>query len=627
VTFDLLRRDPSVQALPKWLLIAPLAASVLEGVRTLVFGMRLWRSGGEGTPLPADLFLLSFILWLPIALFLLLGRTGRRCTRFDLGMPLSARRLWSVHLIAVTLSSLAVLVATSAIVRLRDRLVGVMFDEAIVPPSNLLDLALPLAAGVVLAIVILQGRDRTVYTTSARRGSAAFAVATLVALYGLVVALAWLPPAVGLIPVALAVVLGLHFHRSLPAAFTTVPLEAQDGSAAIDVGSGAAWSSARPRGGFAERLRRNLSIFHILSRGVAPGQLIEMPALLAFGYPFIVLWGVLVSGVVFSEDFRSWMLFLTAYLLYAFLPAPMVQLYALDSLPISRRRLFAFIVLPLLILMSLGYGAGWTFGRLLKEPEPQVQFQETVSESLVPPYPFEPAMVRVPVEHCRFAWDGNPPENGSPWGESHPAWTIPLFRGSTAVLYSPFSTSEGSSPEFVALQISRAVEAVYGRSLDPSEIMSRYLEVDDRGGVVPSEAGGLTLLSDYPELTAPREVSAFPVFMLITTVLYLFTASLCLRSYRVTVPHGRRMVIFFALGGWLFAMHLALTALFVTRVVRETVVSGLLTIFVDRLTEFLPGGTFAVWVVCALLSWAAYRIAESEFERVEAPVPRGKPDA
>ena len=61
--------------------------------------------------------------------------------------------------------------------------------------------------------------------------------------------------------------------------------------------------------------------------------------------------------------------------------------------------------------------------------------------------------------------------------------------------------------------------------------------------------------------------------------------------------------------------------------VRETVVSGLLTIFVDRLTGFLPGGTFALWIVCALLAWAAYRIAESGFERVEAPVPRGKPDA
>jgi len=157
--------------------------------------------------------------------------------------------------------------------------------------------------------------------------------------------------------------------------------------------------------------------------------------------------------------------------------------------------------------------------------------------------------------------------------------------------------------------------------------MSRYLEVDDQGGVVPSKAGGITLLHDYPDLIAPRRVSAFPVFMLLTAVLYLFTSSLYMRSYRATVSHGRRMVIFFALGGWLFVMHLILTALFITRVVRELVVSGMLTIFVKRTTDFLPGGTFAVWIVCALLFWAAYRIAESEFERVEAPVPRGKPEA
>jgi hypothetical protein len=515
------------------------------------------------------------------------------------------------------------------IVRLRDHLVGVMFGKAIVPPSNVLGLALPFVAGVVLAIVVLQGRDRSVYTTSARRGNAGFAVATLVALYGLVAALAWLPPAVGLIPLVVAPFLGLRFRRSLPAAFTLIPLEAQDGRAAIDVdaGAAAAWAPSRPRGGFVESLRRNLSILHVLSRGIAPGQLIEIPALLAFGYPFIVLWGVLVSGVAFSENFRYWMLFLTAYLLYAFLPAPMVQLYAFDSLPISRRRLFAFIVLPVLLLMSLGYGAGWTARWLRGEPAPRVKFQEAVSESLVPPYPFQPAMVRVPVEYCRVAWDGMPPETGSSWGESHPAWTIPLFKGSTAVLYSPFSTPEGSSPEFVALQISRAVEAIYGRSVAPSEIMSRYLEVDDRGIVVPSKAGGLTLLHDYPDLTESRRVSDFPIFMLLTTVLYLFTSSLYLRSYRATVPHGRRMVIFFVLGGWLFAMHVALTGLFITRVVRETVFSGLLTIFAQRMTDFLPGGSFAVWIVCALLFWAAYRIAESEFDRVEAPVPRGKPDA
>jgi hypothetical protein len=87
------------------------------------------------------------------------------------------------------------------------------------------------------------------------------------------------------------------------------------------------------------------------------------------------------------------------------------------------------------------------------------------------------------------------------------------------------------------------------------------------------------------------------------------------------------LVIFFVLLGWLFAMHLALTLLFITRVVRELVFSGLPTIFTKRMTDILPGGILAVWIVCAVLIWAAYRIAESEFERVEAPVPRGKPDA
>jgi hypothetical protein len=629
VTFDLLRRDPSIQALPKWMLIAPLAASVLEGTRTMIFGWLVWRGGPVETTPPGDLLVLIFILWLPIALFLLFGRTGQRCTTFDLGMPLSARRLSNAHLLAVTLASLAVLVATAVIVRLRDGLVAVILDDAPIPPSNLLSLSMPLVATVVLAVVLLQGRDPSLQTTSARRGNARFAVTTVVALYGLVVALAWLPAAVTLVPLVVAVVLALRFRRSVPEAFAVVPREAQDVAATPDAAAGPAddWTPSRPRGSLLDRFRRNLSIVHVLSRGIGPGQLIEIPALLAFGYPFIAIWGVMISGMIFSESFWCWMLILTAYLLFAFLPAPMMQLYVFDPLPVSRRRLFACIVLPVLLLLSLGHGAGWIAGRLLDEPAPRVKFQEAVSESLVPPYPLQPAMVRVPVEHCRIAWNGRPPDNDSPWGESHPPWTIPLIRGGNAVLYSPFSTPEGSSPEFVALQISRAVETVYGRSVPPSEIMARYLEVDDGGTVVPSKAGGLTLRHDYPDLVEPRRVTSFPLYMLLTTVLYLFTSCVYLRSCRVTVSHRRRLVLFFALLGSMFALHLALTALFLTRVVRETVVSGLLKIFAKWLTEVLPGGTVGVWIVCALLFWGTYRTAESEFERIEAPLPARSPEA
>jgi hypothetical protein len=622
VTLDLLRRDPVVQALPKWLLLVPLAASVLEGVRTMAFGWRVFRSGPMETMPPGDQLFLIFILWLPVSLFLLFGRTGQRCTTFDLGMPLSARKLWNVHLLAVTLASLAVLASAVLIVRARDGLIAALFEGAPVPPSDLPALALPLVASLVLGIVLLQGRDRSLQTTSARRGNARFAVATVVALYVLVVVLDSLPPLAAMVPLAAAIALGLQFRRTLPEAFTVAPREAQDG-AAVDADGAAAetWAPSRARGSFGERLGRNLTIFHVLSRGIAPGQLIAIPALLAFGYPFILFWGVLVSGAAFSESFRNWMLVLTAYLLFAFLPAPMAQLYVFDPLPVSRRRLFALIVLPVVGLLSLGYAAGWATGRLFDARQERVAFQEAVSESLVPPYPLKTPAVRVPVEHCLIAWNGRPPAVGSPWGESHPPWSMPLRKGGTAVLYSPFSAPEGSSIGFVALQISRAVEAVYGASVPPSEIESRYLEVDERGIVVPVKAGGLPLLHDYPDLVEPRRVTSFPIFMLFTAALYLLTSCIYLRLYRATVTNRRRLVIFFVLSGALFALHLALMALFVMRVVRELIFSGLMTIFSRWLTDLLPGGAIAVWVLCALLFWGIYRVAESEFERVEVPVP------
>jgi hypothetical protein len=44
--------------------------------------------------------------------------------------------------------------------------------------------------------------------------------------------------------------------------------------------------------------------------------------------------------------------------------------------------------------------------------------------------------------------------------------------------------------------------------------------------------------------------------------------------------------------------------------------------FIRVLGEALPGGSIAVWVICALLFLAAYRLIEKQFKRIEMPVER-----
>ena len=124
----LLRRDPAVRALPRWLFVGALFASVMEGLRTfLTLGAA--RDGVE-----IETFaLLLLALWLPLAVYLAFGGIGVRCTRFDMALPVTARRLWLAHLVGVTLSAIAVLATAAGVVRLHDWFVGSLPGNPPVP--------------------------------------------------------------------------------------------------------------------------------------------------------------------------------------------------------------------------------------------------------------------------------------------------------------------------------------------------------------------------------------------------------------------------------------------------------------------------------------------------------------
>jgi len=70
--------------------------------------------------------------------------------------------------------------------------------------------------------------------------------------------------------------------------------------------------------------------------------------------------------------------------------------------------------------------------------------------------------VEVPREFWEIAWDGEPPEVTSPWGESYRPVGRSIYPGSRAVVYLPFETISEHSSRFLALQANRAVGAVHG---------------------------------------------------------------------------------------------------------------------------------------------------------------------
>jgi hypothetical protein len=346
-----------------------------------------------------------------------------------------------------------------------------------------------------------------------------------------------------------------------------------------------------------------------------------------FLFPLYVGWGLLISGLPAAWRYADLPQFsyviLTGYLLLSFLPAQMRRLPVIDAWPVSRRRLFAFLMLPPLLALAAGLGSGRIGALLLEKSRPQILYQQKES-AFFPPYPWKTPLIRVPAQYCGIAWDGRPPELTSPWGESRPAWSHPLYRGSRIVVYAPFSTSEVGSPRFVALQISRAIQAIYGKSVPWEEVLSRYLETEGDGGV-RLKGGELALLADYPDLEPQGDIPLFPLLLLMSATVWLIMAGVFLRSCRAHVTDAGRVRTFAVLAAFAIATTMAQLGVMVAGLLRPDAGAAFLRILLLRYAAAAPGGEWILWIVCFLWLSVLYGLVQNRFDRIEVlpgrPVP------
>jgi len=620
VTLELFRRDAALRSLPLWIVAGALCASAVEGVRTLV---AFAAARGKFSDSP-DAFLLLVIFWLPIAAYLTFGRTNQRCSRFDLTMPVPARRLFWIHIAAVTFSGLVLLLVMAGVVRLRDGLIARFIDSAVVPPSDLASLALPLFAGLVLAVALLQTSEPELYRIPTSKGYLLLSLLGSASLLGLYVALIALPNVFALIPIALAGIIGWRGSRRVPDGFKLIPRQPEttaDAAYPDATTSGTGWAdtTARTRGGFLGRLVVLATALGVLSRGVAPGALWKVSANLV-QVPMMFFWGLVVAGAIFGgRDVWVFFVVITVYLLLAFLAGPMTQLHLLDPLPISRRHTFGLLVLPGFLALAAGYGVGVLLTQPDSQGAPAIELTANRS-NLAPHYRLDFPMVRVPVESLAVSRGGAPPILEAPWGETHEAWSVPLARGTRAVLYSPYSTPAGSSPEFVAFQLGRAIHEVYGASLSPDEIARRFLDLDASGGVVWKGESFSAWVAE--EGLRPRpDGPLFPLLFTTIGVLWLITAWIYMWSFRVTFSDSSRKWVYFGLLGVLLALHIMQTIGVIGTVTRPWIAVGVPRMFVQRLAEVLPGGVPAVWVAGIVIFGIVYVLVRRRFERIEVSTP------
>ncbi len=579
-----IRRDDALRRLPLWL-------SACAAVALLLSGLFAYRAVGGPAPGPPAL---TAVLWCAVVPFLAFGLTCRRCGAFDLALPLSARRLWLAHVAAVLLAG-ALILAVSAALAVALSSVAVRLVGSGEPGLDLWRLAIHLAVGLGLAVAVLESWRPASAEISIDRGRALFTAASLGGILALLWLLSDLPLIWALAPLGLAVALGLRTYRSLPAAFTLVPFEA----APRAPGRRAAWPAANRRTGW----RRGL----ILVNWVAGGPVAWL------AYTLIFFAGMLVADLLRAltgePDMTVQNLLTAIYMLLTFSGLMAARLPHFDALPISRRWLFAALVVPCLAALTLGYGAGRIATAIIEEPRDLVGLASW----------HEGYYVRVPARYLEVAWDGRTPAIGAPWGESLEPMLFPLVRGGRAGLYSPFPVSAGSSPELFAFHIRRAVETVYGRSIPESEILERYLELDDDGRVMP-QGDGLTLLADHPGLEPRDRGPTFPVVLTLVAVSWLLLFSIVLRACRAGLDDRARLRVYWGLVALLFVVMTSQIILAVADVFEPWVARGLLEIAIRHLGESWQA-TAVAWLVGGLAVGCAYRVARATFERIELPAP------
>jgi hypothetical protein len=289
------------------------------------------------------------------------------------------------------------------------------------------------------------------------------------------------------------------------------------------------------------------------------------------------------------------------------------RLHALDPLPVSRRRVFACAVLPGLLVASLGYLGTMALRQGWEQRTALVDYRRHPVTGDVD--------VRVPLAFREIGWDGEPSPVEEPyvppWEEPLYPWSARLYKGFSAVLHSPYHVPEGSPPETVAAQLSRAVEAVYGAPIPADEIQRRYL-VTKPDGSTAVQPSGLTLREDYG-LKPTLWLRIAPLGALFVGLPWLLYLALTVRGGYIRAAADRRPWAPLLLAGLLALWFMGSLWSYNAGYTAAWKLAALAHILLRKLSLVLPGGPLAWWGITIVLYGGAYLLAQARFERIEAP--------
>jgi hypothetical protein len=581
------------------------------------------------------------ILWFVIVLVLFATHIYQRSGRLLMTLPVPARKAWIAHNLGILTGELLFVVLLALIVAVRFP-GGSRITFA---PGTIL-LGIHLAGGMVLMTVLLQLPSPSTFRIGISPGYVVYVLfVAFIVLLVLLIGLRW--PFTPLVLSALAALIGFWHYRNLPEGFLlqsthpepdgVPPAEQARGAPEVhrgtqpggaeehDVGartsriagverSGREIPVAEPAAGIDGRPRTDggfRRFFNLVClRTFANRWHIWLYSLILFLYTVLIV--IAYHGGVERDNPYPFFLYIW---IFPLIGQTLVVMHKLDFLPIPRRTLFMYVMLPVIGSMALGFGVGQIAAMSQRRNMRQINF---CCHTIV-----------VPEE----SWElrkGEPPPVISPWGETHAPEAYPLYRGSDTYIYNPYDCGKDSSARFAALQLERAARAVFGISFNPLEaddgttqvfgISFNPLEADD-GTTQESFLGavdeGRGTPSELIALSSERRNRTFATGAILFALLYTIVIYLLLRGTRERTPRSKLIYVGPA-GVIIFVLVVALVvAGDRAGYTNARAVSRVIPILVRRLSEQLPVHAPALWAIFGAVCIGCYLVLQRAFAAVE----------
>jgi hypothetical protein len=592
-----IRRDNAIRSLPLWIAVGILTSTLLMAL------LAHSAEAGQAEHLGSGILLAG---WLCVTPYLASGFLRKRCTGFDLTMPIPGRQLWLSHVLAVVLGGWTIVACFALIIA---GLAGLLSDRFIMPLTTLAILGI-LFSGTLLAAVLVQAQHRGLQEIPRTSGASAQTLGRVLSVLPLLLLIGRAPLLT--IPLFLtALLLAWRVYRSTPDGMTVTGT----GLLTADGRTPGKSTTARMETGTNRRGRILLPL--------AITRVLTMDSRECLIYPISTFMISFVIGgglAIFSRDpdlkeLAFVYLPLGGYILISGAGPGLKHLHRLDPLPIRRGLLFACLVFPGIIMFGAGYAIGSLALHAKEADKEMISWSEARPDSYT-------SLLSVPLRAYHIAWRGHAPRIVAPWGESCAPATLAPFRFAPTRFYLPYTIPTGATARFAGWQIARAVQSIYGASIPPEEITALYLANVDRlsGPGNGSPIGGrraLRIRNDHPGIR-PRPIAMAPIVMAAAFIPWLLGTNVLLRTYRPSVPKRARQRVFFSLLGLFFIFVIAAMSTLLSDAAANWSIRGFLEILATRLSQS-PFGMTGAWAASLTLIVAVYSLTRAQFLKMEIP--------